>query len=75
MQWLLKLKHPDNFQPFMFSGSSVQNGQGSYMVIAVGVNSENGRIQALIRGQKLGGGDDTPKDGEGGESGGMTFEY
>ena len=26
--------------PFMLSGSSVQNGQGKYLIIAVGVNSE-----------------------------------
>ena len=39
--------------PFILSGSSVQAGQGTYLVLAVGVNSENGRIQAMIRGQKV----------------------
>lgn len=44
--------------PFMLSGSAVQKGEGSYLVTAVGLNSEAGRITALVRGQKLGGGDE-----------------
>ena len=39
--------------PYILSGSSVQNGQGKYVIIAVGQNSEAGRIQALVRGQKI----------------------
>ena len=34
--------------PFMLSGSSIQNGQGEYLITAVGQNSEKGRIQALV---------------------------
>ena len=30
-----------------------KDGQGAYLVIAVGPNSESGRIQALVRGQKI----------------------
>eukprot|EP00397_Hematodinium_sp_SG-2012_P002051 GEMP01002057.1.p1 GENE.GEMP01002057.1~~GEMP01002057.1.p1 ORF type:complete len:1243 (-),score=248.17 GEMP01002057.1:1086-4814(-) len=39
-------------KPFMLSGTSIQNGQGIYLVTAIGVNSEHGRIQALVRGHK-----------------------
>ena len=63
----------------MLSGSSVQNGQGKYMIIAVGENSENGRIQALVRGNKLklGGGDAEAAgsgSGSGSEGGGRDLE-
>ncbi len=47
-------------EPFLLSGSSIQNGQGQYLIIAVGENSENGRIQSLVRGNKIKlGGDDS----------------
>ncbi|CAD7967108.1 unnamed protein product [Amoebophrya sp. A120] len=48
---ILIKKNPD--APFLLSGSSIQKGQGTYVLIAVGVNSEKGRIQALVRGHNV----------------------
>eukprot|EP00392_Amoebophrya_sp_AT5.2_P004054 g4059.t1 len=68
---ILIAKNPQH--PFLLSGSSIQKGQGTYVLIAVGVNSEKGRIQALVRGQKLAGeqgqegGDEAKEEGKGGE--------
>ncbi|CAD7952894.1 unnamed protein product [Amoebophrya sp. A25] len=64
-------------KPYLLSGSSIQKGQGTYMLIAVGVNSEKGRIQALVRGQNVAlsaveGGKEG--EGEGGEQGGEEEE-
>lgn len=39
--------------PFIFAGTSVKNGSGSYLVTAVGINSMSGKITALVRGQKV----------------------
>jgi magnesium-transporting ATPase (P-type) len=36
--------------PFLFSGSAVKSGSGSYLATAVGTNSVNGKITALVRG-------------------------
>jgi calcium-translocating P-type ATPase len=37
-------------EPFLFAGTSVVTGAGIYLVTAVGVNSMNGKITALVRG-------------------------
>jgi len=39
--------------PCLFAGSSVKNGQGAFIVTAVGTNSMSGKITALVRGQKI----------------------
>jgi len=33
---------------FLTSGSYVQNGQGTYLVVAVGVHSERGKVQLAL---------------------------
>ena len=33
---------------FLTSGACVQNGQGTYVVVAVGVHSERGRVQLAL---------------------------
>ena len=37
----------------MLTGTSVQKGQGRYMVTSVGVNTESGRVRALVLGLKM----------------------
>eukprot|EP00397_Hematodinium_sp_SG-2012_P001119 GEMP01001120.1.p1 GENE.GEMP01001120.1~~GEMP01001120.1.p1 ORF type:complete len:1165 (+),score=192.32 GEMP01001120.1:54-3548(+) len=61
---ILMKKNPAN--PFMFSGTSIQKGQGAYCVVAVGVKSQAGQIQALVRGirQKEEDGKPAEDDGE-----------
>ena len=38
--------------PFLLSGTKVMEGEGRYLVIAVGVNSEAGQIRELVRDKK-----------------------
>jgi Ca2+ transporting ATPase len=42
--------------PFLYSGSAVKSGSGMYLATAVGTNSVNGKITALVRGLSV---DDT----------------
>ena len=55
--------------PFLLSGTKVMEGSGTFLVIAVGVNSEAGQIRELIRNKKKG--EKTPNvpaDASGGET-------
>jgi len=45
-------KDPVN-APFLYSGTSVKEGSGTYLVTAVGINSQSGKITAMVRGQRI----------------------
>ncbi|KAF4695204.1 hypothetical protein FOZ60_005528 [Perkinsus olseni] len=46
---VLMAKDPD-FYPFLLSGTKVMDGSGMFLVVAVGPNSEAGKIKSLING-------------------------
>eukprot|EP00635_Sarcinochrysidales_sp_CCMP3193_P013409 CAMPEP_0118905906 /NCGR_PEP_ID=MMETSP1166-20130328/9681_1 /TAXON_ID=1104430 /ORGANISM="Chrysoreinhardia sp, Strain CCMP3193" /LENGTH=1215 /DNA_ID=CAMNT_0006845177 /DNA_START=234 /DNA_END=3881 /DNA_ORIENTATION=- len=67
--------------PFLLSGTNVMTGSGKLLVVAVGINSVQGRILAAVRGQPggqeeeegvVGGDDDDDDDVEGGRGGGAV---